>query len=245
MSNPYDELYKQIDFNETPFGYPMDYYIWRTIKLKSEIAKYVTEDGWILDVGGGTGVMAEFLPEFVDRSKYINLDVSEEILKYCKYKHVLAPAEDIPFPKNSFDYVLQSEVLEHVKDKVKTLEECYRVLKFGGKLILTTPRTGWSKDYLLSPFALFYVIHLFIFSIEFIVCRSKFRIVEGVVDIPSDEEWLRKKLESIGFNVVAQYRLDNHPPWKSTSKFWRRFADRYIDPRKFGLCTFVVCSKGI
>ncbi|MCK5385530.1 MAG: methyltransferase domain-containing protein [Alphaproteobacteria bacterium] len=40
---------------------------------------------------------------------------------------------------NSFDCVVVLEVLEHVKDPQKALSEIWRVLKSGGKIILSTP----------------------------------------------------------------------------------------------------------
>lgn len=46
---------------------------------------------------------------------------------------------DIPVPDASFDVILCSEVLEHLPDALKALEEFARLLKLGGKLILTAP----------------------------------------------------------------------------------------------------------
>jgi ubiquinone/menaquinone biosynthesis C-methylase UbiE len=45
----------------------------------------------------------------------------------------------IPEPDNSFDIILCSEVLEHVPDPTKALDEFGRLLKPNGKLILTAP----------------------------------------------------------------------------------------------------------
>jgi ubiquinone/menaquinone biosynthesis C-methylase UbiE len=45
----------------------------------------------------------------------------------------------IPEPNASFDAVLCSEVLEHLPDPTRTLDEFARLLKPGGKLILTAP----------------------------------------------------------------------------------------------------------
>ena len=116
--NPYDELYKQIDFSQTPFGYTMDYLLWRAAKLKRELARFISKNGRILDVGGGTGMMTQFLPDFVDKKNYYNLDVSVEMLKYSRYQSLAAASENIPFCDNSFDYVISSEVLEHVTIRV-------------------------------------------------------------------------------------------------------------------------------
>jgi len=45
----------------------------------------------------------------------------------------------IPEPDASFDAILCSEVLEHIPDPPKALDEFSRLLKPGGKLILTAP----------------------------------------------------------------------------------------------------------
>lgn len=46
---------------------------------------------------------------------------------------------NIPQPDSSFDVILCSEVLEHVPDPLKVLDEFARLLKPGGKLIITAP----------------------------------------------------------------------------------------------------------
>jgi SAM-dependent methyltransferase len=46
---------------------------------------------------------------------------------------------NIPEPDASFDAILCTEVLEHVPDPTKALDEFSRLLKSGGKLILTAP----------------------------------------------------------------------------------------------------------
>jgi tocopherol O-methyltransferase len=50
----------------------------------------------------------------------------------------VANAMQMPFADDSFDLVWSLESGEHMPDKVKFLQECYRVLKPGGKLILAT-----------------------------------------------------------------------------------------------------------
>jgi tocopherol O-methyltransferase len=50
----------------------------------------------------------------------------------------VANALDIPQPDNSFDLVWTLESGEHMPDKEKFLQECYRVLKPGGRLIMAT-----------------------------------------------------------------------------------------------------------
>jgi len=252
MKNPYDQLYKQINMKEKPFGYTLDYFIWRTSKLKRDLSSYIKKNGLILDVGGGFGVMSNFLPNFIDRkNNYINLDVSIEMLKYSRQQNVLAVAEFLPFSDNLFQYIVMSEVLEHVNDKRITLEKCYALLKAEGLLLLTTPRTGWYADYEKSPFVGFVIIDRILNSIvskltpKHMFVDSSVVVPDGVIDEPSDERWLRETLEKIGFHILKQYRADNHVPWNKNgeNRFWRLFADRFVNPLKFGHCTVVICVK--
>ncbi|MBD2578756.1 methyltransferase domain-containing protein [Oscillatoria sp. FACHB-1406] len=50
----------------------------------------------------------------------------------------VADAQQTPFPDESFDLVWSLESGEHMPDKRQFLQECYRVLKPGGKLIFAT-----------------------------------------------------------------------------------------------------------
>jgi ubiquinone/menaquinone biosynthesis C-methylase UbiE len=205
----------------------------------------------ILDVGGGFGVLAHFLPRFINiNDNYLNLDISVEMLRYSPYQNILAAAEDLPFRNDVFDYVVCSEVLEHVKDKQKTLSEAFRVLKPKGLLLLTTPRTGWLDDFKKSPFYIFLILDYVLNFLQThlsskIKKNKKMRIPKGVVDEPSDENWLKQLCQSVGFKVLVQYRVDNHVPWgrSGEGKFWRYFSDLLVNPRKFGHCTFIVCKK--
>jgi SAM-dependent methyltransferase len=54
---------------------------------------------------------------------------------------------DMQFYTESFDLVICSAVLEHVKDDVKALKEIYRVLRRGGRAIIEIP-IGYYKDML-------------------------------------------------------------------------------------------------
>ncbi len=50
----------------------------------------------------------------------------------------VADALKLPFANNSFDLVWSLESGEHMPDKVKFLQECYRVLQPGGTLVMAT-----------------------------------------------------------------------------------------------------------
>ncbi|WP_040339757.1 class I SAM-dependent methyltransferase [Candidatus Blastococcus massiliensis] len=48
----------------------------------------------------------------------------------------------LPFPDASVDRVMASEVLEHIPDDVTAMAEIFRVLKPGGRMVMTVPRYG-------------------------------------------------------------------------------------------------------
>jgi SAM-dependent methyltransferase len=51
----------------------------------------------------------------------------------------LGNLENINFPDNTFDVVTSNHVIEHVHDPIALIQECLRILKPGGKLVLATP----------------------------------------------------------------------------------------------------------
>ncbi|MGY5133781.1 methyltransferase domain-containing protein [Streptomyces nigrescens] len=54
-------------------------------------------------------------------------------------------ALNLPFPDDSFDVVIISEVMEHIPDDKGVLAEMVRVLRPGGRIAVTVPRYGPEK----------------------------------------------------------------------------------------------------
>ena len=76
----------------------------------------------------------------IDVSKdYIDASVQIAKNKSINAEYKLAKGESLPFENDSFDAILTFDVLEHVQDLGKTLDECWRVLKPGGKMFLVFP----------------------------------------------------------------------------------------------------------
>jgi arsenite methyltransferase len=89
----------------------------------------------ILDVGCGSGATVEYL-----RKKHgfdpAGVDCDSGLL--CANPGLfVAMAEHLPFPAGSMDGILMECSFSVVEDQEKVLEECYRVLKPSGRLILT------------------------------------------------------------------------------------------------------------
>jgi len=94
----------------------------------------------VLDVGCGVG---EYAAKFQELGAEVwGVDVDRENIVEAKKlieNVALAPAENLSFPKESFDMVFLHEVLEHVEDDRRALKEASRVLKPDGKIILFVP----------------------------------------------------------------------------------------------------------
>lgn len=104
----------------------------------------------ILDVGCGDGFYLHLLYELLPKAKIVGIDKDNNALKSAsinlKGKSLRLKYEDIynlSFANNSFDVVLASEVLEHLKDDFKGLKEIYRILKPGGLLLISVPHANY------------------------------------------------------------------------------------------------------
>lgn len=97
----------------------------------------------ILDFGCGNGAQTAYF--LTDDNRVVGLDVEHERLTQAspKIEKVLYDGRLIPFPSETFDIVISFEVLEHTEDDRKSVEEVYRVLKRGGRFILSVPNKWW------------------------------------------------------------------------------------------------------
>ncbi|MFI7603505.1 class I SAM-dependent methyltransferase [Micromonospora sp. NPDC049366] len=99
----------------------------------------------VLDVGCGDGSFLAHLAAMLSGQdiRWIGVDYSEHQLARAAalpYEfHRCDLGEGIPLPDASVDLVHAGEVLEHLYDPDRMLEECARVLRPGGHLVLTTP----------------------------------------------------------------------------------------------------------
>lgn len=105
----------------------------------------------MLDVGCGTG--RHSLSEKIHDATIFSLDIDKESLEKIKYaiggsgatkngnriNLLYGEALHLPFPDESVDKVVCSEVLEHIPDEEGCLREINRVLKPGGELAVSVP----------------------------------------------------------------------------------------------------------
>jgi ubiquinone biosynthesis O-methyltransferase len=99
----------------------------------------------ILDVGCGDGVLSYFLAK--KGGDVTGIDISEKAIGFAKEKckdinnleFKVASVYKLPFSDETFDYVVSSEVIEHIAEPEKMLRGIKRVWNKKGKVIITTP----------------------------------------------------------------------------------------------------------
>lgn len=100
--------------------------------------------GILLDAGGGTGRVAQFMNGKIDQ--IVVADLSFPMLQQAQQKDGLravnAHTERLPFPDACFDRVIMVDALHHVCDQHETAAALWRVLKPGGRIVIEEPDLG-------------------------------------------------------------------------------------------------------
>ena len=180
--------------------------------LTFDFKKYnLNHEGSMLDVGCGEGRHIFGVMQEYPMMKCVGIDMDEESLKkaeegYAYFESISeagamfmkGSAYSLPFPDNTFDLIVCSEVLEHLHEYNNAVVEINRVLRPGGKFYASVPATWpekicWclSKDYQNQPGG-----HLRIFNQKKLVneiedCGFSFLSSEKFHSIHSPYWWLR------------------------------------------------------
>jgi SAM-dependent methyltransferase len=90
----------------------------------------------VLDVGAGEAPYRDIF----NNCEYHTLDlgVGESEWDYSELTYK-ASVYDMPIENNTYDYVLASQLFEHLAEPKEAMKEVYRILKPGGELFITVP----------------------------------------------------------------------------------------------------------
>lgn len=129
-------------------GYMQDfsdpYEACRVVTIRDTLRQVSDEPRRILDYGCGEGRYLDIVGARFPRAELVGCDVSTVALQHARELRPRAgylPMIDgrVPLPDGSFDLIVCVEVLEHVADAEVTTRELARLLRPGGRLVLTTP----------------------------------------------------------------------------------------------------------
>ena len=119
-----------------------NYVFQRSILAYYKAAELVSGD--VLEIGTGMGYGVEVVAPAAD--KYVTIDKScaynVELPANAEFRQMTVPPLD--FANESFDYVISFQVIEHIKNDKEFVAEVSRVLRKGGKFIVSTPNAPMS-----------------------------------------------------------------------------------------------------
>lgn len=105
------------------------------------------ESRTVLDIGGGAGNMAHHLAHY---GQVVGVDYNPRPLPVAQMRGLdvcQGSGTTLPFAANHFDLVALLDTVEHIPDELAVFGECLRVLKPGGKVIVTVPAFMWLWSY--------------------------------------------------------------------------------------------------
>jgi ubiquinone/menaquinone biosynthesis C-methylase UbiE len=149
---------QRLDYDRIAAQYDADRF--RSKVVDPDLVVYLEgRPGWggqglaALDVGCGTGNQLVADMEGFPQLRLVGLDLFHGMLREARSKTlhigwVQGDGARLPFPSASFDYVTSQFSFHHVRDKATMLREVYRVLRSGGRFVMTNiePRKmpGWA-----------------------------------------------------------------------------------------------------
>ncbi|MGE5124494.1 MAG: class I SAM-dependent methyltransferase [Acidobacteriaceae bacterium] len=123
-------------------------YVWRAgqerrLQLILSAAGGHLSGRW-LENGCGVGMYLQHLAPLVGSIIGLEYDLPRARLARQNSSSLTnAAGENLPFPRAAFDAILSHEVLEHVQDDRRCVEEMVRALRPGGVILLFVPNRGY------------------------------------------------------------------------------------------------------
>ncbi len=111
----------------------------------------------VLDLGCGDGMFGSILfdckPDAID----CGIDLSPKDIQKARETRTyrllqVADIQKLPFAENSIGSIFSNSVFEHLEDIDAALREAFRVLRPGGKLVMTAPNDRVADNFLISSF---------------------------------------------------------------------------------------------
>jgi ubiquinone/menaquinone biosynthesis C-methylase UbiE/uncharacterized protein YbaR (Trm112 family) len=267
----FEETYEKIGYYQSgrefdrQLGYPDEVSDFLFNRVKRRLLSWLKpeNDHLILDVGCGSGYFLFLINKrYLDedfRPIAVGIDISETELKFMsirKQKERLSNiiiihgnGQNLPFNAETFDLITCSEVIEHINNPQRALNEMNRVLKKNGRLLLSTPSITAQNDWdiIFKPLSI----------IKRLLTTKKPSVItpESAYDVPWIDEELKEAIKNAGFRILDfEYNAIIPHPWYfkflprmlvKPTVFLFVLIDRYLKSifKRLALHFVVKCSK--
>lgn len=178
-----------------------DYLEYRLKSFVSETARSIPQNSRVLDVGAGE----QQYKHFFSHTHYVaqDLGVGDTAWDYSKLD-IVSEIYAIPVPDQSFDYILCTQVMEHLRYPDKAFAEFSRILKPGGKLFVTCP-LAWKEHQIPHDF---------------------FRYTQfSLQSLGADHGFVTQRMDKVGgkFITLARLAIDTNIIFRIRTR-WVRYA---------------------
>lgn len=201
-----------------------------------KIAKYVADNKIrVLEIGAGVAFTLKIAK---DRGwEVFGTEISPFAVRYAKEKFgleiFLGTLEEAKFPKDFFDLVIMTHVLEHLPDPFKSLEKVFHILKNSGILYIVVPNIASFKAWLKKgKWAYLHPgMHLYHFSprtLKKMVLKAGFKVIhmETPWDIITVEDLSKTGINSLSFLGEKLRNIKRHFPFILDG--FRNFIGKFI-----------------
>ena len=113
---------------------------WISFQQRRIVQKIPLNEGFLLDVGCGSGDYLKIFAEKLGKNNVKGLDVYKTEIEGIEI--VKGTAEKLPFKAKSFDIVFEKDALHHIENKKKALAEMKRVAK---KQVILVEANLWNR----------------------------------------------------------------------------------------------------
>jgi SAM-dependent methyltransferase len=176
----------------------------------------------VLDIGCATGALLLRLRERGWRVKGVEISPSAGYAREQRGLDVRTlPLEENHFPPDSFDLILSSHLIEHLNEPGAFVREVYRILRTGGRFLVTTPNiAGFQARLFGGRWRSAIFDHLYLFSVR----------------------TLKALLSGTGFAVEGVYTWGGLAA--GAPACLKKIADRAVKPLGLGDVMLVKAGKG-
>ncbi len=154
----------------------------------------------VVDIACGTGDLTNEIAKKINR-KVTGIDYCIEMVKIAKKKYpdlnfITGDATLLPVKKNSFDVVTIAFGIRNIPDRIKALNEFFKIIKKGGFLIIlefSNPKNFFMK---------FYFNNVLPFVGGLFSNREAYEYLPNSVKDFPEPEIFKEEIEAAGFKIV-------------------------------------------